>query len=173
MHTTQVIDTLLIARSNNARSIVFPFVQTMAVTLDYVDHRMNEKTNEFSEYYSWLNNDIPAPYDASIMGMSINPEGNLLAVWSDYNTIYIYKRGSANHTPSIPRRSPSLLDRIDQWLAIADIDTEEEITDTKETRQGHQVAPPPEWKLRMAITRTEGHLGLNVSVYILVWNQED
>lgn len=136
----------------------------MAVTLDYVDHRMNEKTNEFSEYYSWLNNDIPAPYDASIMGMSINQEGNLLAVWSDYNTIYIYKRGSANNTPSIPRRSPSLLDRIDQWLAIADMDdAEEESPDTKQTQQGHQVAPPPEWKLRMAITRTEGHLGLNVS----------
>ncbi|KAI7885119.1 hypothetical protein K492DRAFT_191207 [Lichtheimia hyalospora FSU 10163] len=160
----------LFSRSNNGRSIVFPYVQTMAVTLDYVDHRMNEKTNESSEYYSWLNNDIPAPYDASIMGMSINQEGNLLAVWSDYNTIYIYKRGSANNTPIIPRRSPSFLDRIDQWLAIADMDTKEESVGTKQTHQGHQVAPPPEWKLRMAITRVEGHLGLNPVSAVKFWN---
>ena len=136
--------------------MVFPFVQNQFLTLDFLDQQSHDDKGEYVELFDWLRNDVQGPYDATIVGIHINEKGNMLAVWTDYNTIYIYKRGSAN-THQVPRRTPSLLDRIDMWLDVGIPEIEDEINHERHDKES---ALP--WKLRMAITPQEGDINSRV-----------
>ncbi|KAI9269307.1 hypothetical protein BDA99DRAFT_558054 [Phascolomyces articulosus] len=155
---------IMFARSNDAKALVFPFVQTKFFTLDFLDQKIHDENGEYHELFDWLRNDAEGPYDASIVGIHINEKGNILAVWTDYNTIYIYKRGSAN-THQLPRRTPSLLDRIDIWLDVGIPDVEDEVNHERYDEGGSLP-----WKLRMAITPQEGELHSRSISTVKFWN---
>ncbi|KAI9496524.1 hypothetical protein BDB00DRAFT_809201 [Zychaea mexicana] len=154
----------MFARSNDGKAIVFPFVQTRFLTLDFLDQRVHNENGEFPELYDWLHNDVQGPYDATIEGIHINEKGNMLAVWTDYKTIYIYKRGSAN-THQTPRKKPSLVDRIDIWLDVGIPESEDEIN-----HERHDKASAIPWKLRMAITPQEGEIHSRPISSVKFWN---
>ncbi|KAG2221042.1 hypothetical protein INT45_009291 [Circinella minor] len=155
---------IMFARSNDAKALVFPFVQNQFLTLDFLDQQSHDDKGEYFELFDWLRNDVQGPYDATIIGIHINEKGNMLAVWTDYNTIYIYKRGSAN-THQVPRRTPSLLDRIDMWLDVGIPEIEDEINHERHDKES---ALP--WKLRMAITPQEGDINSRPISSVKFWN---
>lgn len=135
--------------SSDLKTIVFPFLKNKFITLDYTEkidilkkiqieyERLysNDKKTILPEYYYWQ------PYktvDAEIMGVQLNDDGDILALWTEFNHIYIYKRG-------IEKVETSLLGKIDTWLdyILSDMSDEE-----KELRR---LNFPPYWELEMAI----------------------
>ncbi|ORY91984.1 hypothetical protein BCR43DRAFT_497594 [Syncephalastrum racemosum] len=140
-----------LARASQGKTLVFPYTQTQFWTLDYIEPTGDDVHQE--EYY-WLKDEV---YDSDIVGVEVNDQGNLLAVWTESNIIYIYKRGAAN-TKHVPRRVPSLLNRVDQWLDVAIPDTLDD-EEERHVRERRKRGLPLDWRLRMAITAKEGELG--------------
>ncbi|KAI9310858.1 hypothetical protein BX666DRAFT_2032570 [Dichotomocladium elegans] len=129
------IPRLMFARSDDSQIVEFPFESSRIWSLAYVDQKFKLSTKELKDYYEYLKNEVPGPYDATVMGTSVNGLGNYMAVWTDYNTIYIYHRDLTKETGM-------------RMMQTSD-------PDEKELFQSVQ-----EWKLSMMITRTEGDLGI-------------
>ncbi|KAI8081784.1 uncharacterized protein BX664DRAFT_388710 [Halteromyces radiatus] len=105
---------LSLTRSTDARTVAFPITRSQFTTLDYTDkvdilqkqqnskrrlYRNSEDGAVIPEYYYWPmdgNEEIYDVYDGDIYGLEINEAGTLLAVWTEHNFIYIYKRGSGD-----------------------------------------------------------------------------
>lgn len=143
---------------------MFPYTQTQFWTLDYIEPTSDDVHQE--EYY-WLKDEV---HDSNIVGLEVNDQGNLLAVWTESNIIYIYKRGAAN-TKHVPRRVPSLLNRVDQWLDVAIPDTLDD-EEERHVRERRKRGLPLDWRLRMAITAKEGELGSVVCHFVHTQTQK-
>lgn len=143
--------------SSDLKTIVFPFLKNKFITLDYTENiemlkkipseierlYSNDKKTTLGEYYYWQ------PYksvDADIMGVQLNEEGSMLALWTEFNHVYLYRRG-------IEKVDTSLLGKIDGWLdyVLSDMSDEE-----KEIRKLHF---PPYWELEMAIAPIRNEYG--------------
>ncbi|KAG0177036.1 hypothetical protein DFQ28_005686 [Apophysomyces sp. BC1034] len=152
-------------KSSDSKNIVLPYIKNNFLSLDYIDHSdLNQNYEPDHEFmyssdggktylrdskHELQTNDA---YEADIVGAQMNGAGNLLAVWTAYQqhyTIYIYKRGSTDLADA-PRRQPSVVDKMDEWLDVS-------IPDSDEAEQADQ-GLPPDWKLRMAITPHEREL---------------
>ncbi|KAI7871774.1 hypothetical protein BDF14DRAFT_1758712 [Spinellus fusiger] len=159
---------LCLARSKDAKTIVFPFDISTFLTLDYTSRidvlqkdswererlYRNEEGTFLPEYYYWSNDKIRMldSYDAEIVGASLNANGNILALWTEYNNVYIYKRGDAK-SPDAPKRTLSLVDKMDILL-----EEDHSGSTAKSLESMIEEALPPAWELSMVITPTEGGL---------------
>ncbi|KAI8360877.1 hypothetical protein EDC96DRAFT_445078 [Choanephora cucurbitarum] len=87
-------------------------------------------------------------YDATnIRGVQLNEEGTLLAVWTESNSVYIYKRGSGDGLAYERKQSIS--------------------------ESPHHLEKPLEWILRMVVTPKEGHLGFVTPIgSVMFWQKE-
>ncbi|KAI8380358.1 hypothetical protein BD560DRAFT_323993 [Blakeslea trispora] len=94
------------------------------------------------------NTESGSAYDATdIRGVQLNSEGTLLAVWTESNSVYIYKRGSGDRLAYERKRSVS--------------------------ENPHHLEKPLEWILRMVVTPKEGHLGFVTPVgSVMFWQNE-
>lgn len=84
------------------------------MTVDYMDNvdiliQQNDKQKDLlyrnnegviiPEYYYWPLDEykeVYDVYDGDILGLKVNDDGTLLAVWTENNFIYIYKRGTGD-----------------------------------------------------------------------------
>lgn len=153
---------LYLTCSADSKSIVFPYIKNKFITLDFTDRidilskipsererlysNDKKKTTVLQEYYYWQ------PYktvDAEITGVQLNDQGDTLALWTEFNHVYIYKRGVQKKNETVEQQQGgelSLLGKIDQWLdyLLSEVSEEE-----KELRDKYF---PPSWELEMAIT---------------------
>lgn len=149
------IPRLSMARSKDGRTIAFPYVQTRFLTLDYIE---KPDATDGTEYYEWLQDEIRS-YDDNIAGMQLDEKGELLAVWTEANMVYIYKRGTAD-MQRVAKRTPSLLDKLDLWLDVSIPDEDED--DAELIRRKKEQGLPLDWKLRMAIPISDGEMESSV-----------
>lgn len=177
------------ARSIDAKTVVFPITRTQFTTLDYMDNisvilEQNSKQKDWlyrdsegvilPEYYYWPRDEhqeIYDIYDGDIFGLQVNDDGTLLAVWTEHNFIYIYKRGAGDDhvlhddgrpthadalqpsdddtfkskPPALPIKSLSLVDQLDVLLGFR-----LPPPSASQSRQHPDI--PPRWFLRMVVT---------------------
>ncbi|KAI8341868.1 hypothetical protein BC941DRAFT_414707 [Chlamydoabsidia padenii] len=178
---------VILSRSIDAKTVAFPITRTQFTTLDYMDNisiilEQNNKQKDglyrndegviIPEYYYWPRDEhqeIYDVYDGDIFGLEVNDDGNLLAVWTEHNFIYIYKRGTGDDhvlhdsningedsTPSdttsdevqkaaLPIKSLSLIDQLDVLLGFR-------LPPPTASQSHHHPDLPPRWFLRMVIT---------------------
>lgn len=149
---------LYLTVSKDLKTIVFPFIKNKFITLDFTDridmlkkidseqdrlYVSNDKKKIVEEYYYWQ------PYktvDSEIMGVQLNKNGSVLALWTEYNQVYIYKRGTE-------KVEGSLLGKLDKWLdyILSDISDEE--------RDIRRYYFPPPWELEMVVTPIRNEYG--------------
>lgn len=145
-----------ISRSKDGKTMVVSLIRNDFQTLDFTDNLGALKSNRNDRKYLYKTKDgeilnefyhtmqVPdsvepseSAYDSTdIRGVQLNANGTLLAVWTESNSIYIYKRGSGDH---IHQQS---------WL------------NDKKPESPHHLEKPLDWILRMVITPKEGHIGL-------------
>jgi hypothetical protein len=171
------------ARSVDAKTVVFPITRTQFTTLDYMDNisvilGQNSKQKDWlyrdsegvilPEYYYWPRDEhqeIYDIYDGDIFGLQVNDDGTLLAVWTEHNFVYIYKRGTGDDhvlhdeerptqttqpddtlkPPALPIKSLSLVDQLDVLLGFR-------LPPPSASQSQHHPDIPPRWVLRMVIT---------------------
>ncbi|KAI8992345.1 hypothetical protein BDB01DRAFT_427905 [Pilobolus umbonatus] len=140
------------ALSADSKTIVLPYIKNKLLTLDYTDridilqqiekerkHLYTNSTGYLNEYYYWQ--DAELTY-ADISGVQLDEEGDRLAVWTEYNDVYLYDRYA--NTTVITK--PSLSEMVNHWL-------ESYMTNTTETEEELiQKYLPSKWKLSMVIT---------------------
>ncbi|KAI8065414.1 hypothetical protein BC940DRAFT_82113 [Gongronella butleri] len=99
----------VLGRSRRASSVVFPIARDKFTTLDYTDrldvlepmareqpHLYRDQERKLiPEYYYLDTHNIQKVYDGDIYGLAVSDQGDQLAVWTEHNFIYIYKRGAA------------------------------------------------------------------------------
>ncbi|KAI9004815.1 hypothetical protein CLU79DRAFT_782702 [Phycomyces nitens] len=136
---------LCFARSSDAKTVVFPLVGSEFLIIDYTDRidllekdkkerkhlYKNDEGTFLPEYYYWSKTKLSTNvYDIQITGFSLNDHGNILALWTEHDNLYIYKRGDAD-LHSVPKQTPNIYEdgSSDRFL--------------------------DEWTLRMVITPTE------------------
>ncbi|CAO3595031.1 unnamed protein product [Absidia cylindrospora] len=103
-----------LSRSTDAKTVAFPIKRTQFMTVDYMDNvdiliEQNNKQKDWlyrnsegvviPEYYYWPLDEykeVYDVYDGDILGLKVNSDGTLLAVWTENNFIYIYKRGTGD-----------------------------------------------------------------------------
>ena len=147
--------------SAESTSIVFPYFRNKFMTLDYTtrvdmlqkikkkDEHLyfsdQTRTSYLDEYFYWQPS---VTVDADIMGVQLDEEGDVLAVWTEFNQVYIYQRES-NETNA----QTSLLGKLDQLLdyILSDVSEEE-----KHIRKTYF---PPSWELTMAIAPARNEYG--------------
>lgn len=144
-----------ISRSKDAKTVVISLVRNDFQTLDYTDNLGALKSNRNDRKYLYKNTEgdildefyhtmqIPDSVESAseyddIRGVQLNSDGTLLAVWTETNSIYIYKRGSGDQQQQQQR-----------WLS-----------GEKGPESPHYLEKPLEWILRMVITPKEGQIGL-------------
>ncbi|CAO3599202.1 unnamed protein product [Absidia cylindrospora] len=183
-HSRIQIPSVSLARSMDAKTVAFPITRTQFTTLDYTDKidileqqqdrlYRDDQGMVLPEYYYWpldeQHQEIYDIYDDDIRGMNLNSQGNVLAVWTENNYIYIYKRGQGDDheemapdistandknsispspsTPALPIKTLSLVDQLDVFLGIKSPAS----PSNKAPWQHHPDLPSP-WFLRMVIT---------------------
>ncbi|KAI8047437.1 uncharacterized protein B0P05DRAFT_481633, partial [Gilbertella persicaria] len=106
----------------------------------------NAYAHLLSRLYSPYSSDTG--YDATdIRGVQLNAEGTLLAVWTESNAVYIYKRGSGDKLAY--KKKPSF------------------------SESPHHLEKPLAWILRMVISPKEGHLGSTTPIgAAMFWQKE-
>jgi hypothetical protein len=138
--------------STSSTTVVFSYMRNIFITLDYTDRidilmqipserKYLYSTNKdiLNEYYYWQGYET---VDAEIMGMQLNENGDKLALWTEYNYVYIYTR-----TPrTTPDAQSSSWAKLDAWLDYLISDMSEEERKLRDT-----YFPRP-WQLEMAIT---------------------
>lgn len=157
-----------ISRSKYGKTMVVSLIRNNFQTLDFTD-RLDVLTNDIYEkrhlyktedgigilqefYHSMQALDSVEPnetaYDPTdIRGVQLNTNGTLLAVWTESNSIYIYKRGEADR---VPRKSTytsgvgKIFDTSSSYLSSG---------------SPHHLEKPLEWILSMVITPKEGQIG--------------
>lgn len=114
---------IAMASMANKRTIVMPILQDSFLTLDYTNnterlvankghHKYLYKDKEgafLPEIYFWMQDDV---YHDEVMGMQLNQQGTVLAVWTSANTVYIYQRGRVDRTVHDPHQ----VDRKLEWI---------------------------------------------------------
>ncbi|KAI7900321.1 uncharacterized protein BX663DRAFT_518264 [Cokeromyces recurvatus] len=152
---------LLSTVSADAKTIVFPYIKNKFITLDFTDRidilklidseKERLYTNDgrktiIPEYYYWQGYET---VDAEIMGIQLNEEGDNLALWTEYNYIYIYgrdnKRIKDKDHIEVHNEGLGVLGKLNTWVDyfLSDISDEEKQLRTR-------YFPPP-WRLEMAI----------------------
>jgi hypothetical protein len=140
--------------SVDSKTIVFPYVRNSFVTMDYTDrvdilqkitsrkeqlyYKDQTRTSYLDEYFYWQ---PPTAVDADIMGVQIDEEGETLAVWTEYQYVYIYNRRSNETKPDA-----SYLERLFEWLDNMSSTIPEEERNLRNT-----YFPTP-WELTMAVS---------------------
>lgn len=140
-----------------SKTVVLPLIQNRFLTLDYLKRAGDGETD--TGYYDWLENEIHGAYDVDILGLQTDDEGDLLALWTEYNVIYIYKRGLADADRKSTQTS-SLLDVLRYWLHSR---VQKAIGEEKHGWARQELGIPLDWRLCMVITPAEGRLGTSVS----------
>jgi hypothetical protein len=142
-----------ISRSKDAKTMVISLIRNDFQTLDFTDNinavdlryvYKHDSQQVIPEFYhamqvpdsvepsSISGSDSAAAYDSKdIRGVQLNGNATLLAVWTESNSIYIYKRGSSDEEGPKHKVPPS----------------------------PHYLEKPLEWILRMVITPKEGYIG--------------
>lgn len=140
--------------STPSTTLVFPYIRNNFITLDYTDRidilmripserkylYSNNGKDILQEYYYWQGYET---VDAEIMGLQLNENGDRLALWTEYNHVYIYRR---TPLPSSSDTPPSWWTRLDNWI---DYVLSEMSEDERELRETHF---PMHWQLEMAIS---------------------
>ncbi|GAA5814958.1 hypothetical protein MFLAVUS_008461 [Mucor flavus] len=172
MDYRQNMPELYLTVSQDLKTIVFPYIKNRFITLDFtnridilkkIESEQNrlytsDKKNVLQEYYYWQ------PYktvDSEIMGLQLNNNGSVLALWTEFNRVYIYKRGTE-------KVEKSLLGKIDRWLdyILSDISDEE-----RDLRRDYF---PPSWELEMVITPIRNEYGGSRTVgTVQFWQNEN
>lgn len=140
--------------SKDSKTIVFPYVRNSFVTMDYTDrvdilqqindrkeqlyYKDQTRTGYLNEYFYWQ---PPTSVDADIMGLQLDEEGEILAVWTEYQYVYIYNRRSVE-----PKPDASYLDRLFEWL-----DNMSSAVSDEERKLRDAYFPTP-WELTMAVS---------------------
>lgn len=147
--------------SSQSSTIVFPYIKNKFITLDYTDRVdilakiKTERERLYSndgrktiipEYYYWQGYET---VDAEIKGVQLNKEGDVLALWTEFNDVYIYTRQGKQDN----NRHSGLLTKFDEMVdyLLSDISEEE-----KSLRDTYFPAP---WQLEMAIAPTKDTYG--------------
>ncbi|CAO3628658.1 unnamed protein product [Cunninghamella echinulata] len=186
--------TIGFTRSEKAKTVVFPISRNQFMTWDYIDRvdllkpldkllYRNPEGVILPEFYygNYKKKDDFDTYNGDISGLQINDEGNLLAVWTKKNYIYIYKRGtgddhvlqnnnenkskehyalynnkneneSASTSSSLlPIKSLSLVDQLDIFLGIRPPLS----NISPQVHYSHHPDLPDKWTLRMVITSND------------------
>jgi hypothetical protein len=142
-----------ISRSKDSKTMVISLIRNDFQTLDFTDNvnaldkrhlYRHDNQQVIPEFYHTMQvpdsvepssisgSDSTAAYDSKdIRGVQLNCNATLLAVWTESNSIYIYKRGSSD----------------DEGLKH------------KLPQSPHYLEKPLEWILRMVITPNEGYIG--------------
>lgn len=146
--------------SSGSNTIVFPYIKNKFITLDFTDridiltHIKKEKERLYSnngrktflnEYYYWQGYET---VDAEIKGLQLNNDDDMLALWTEFNYVYIYGRKKQQE-----QKSESTLGKIDRWV---DYWLSEMSEDEKELRETYFPAP---WQLEMAISPVKDEYG--------------
>lgn len=125
-----------ISRSQDGKTVVFSLLKNDFFTLDFTDNLENMASDVYkrqklyknadgsvlNEYYHDMLSTVEsneAAYDPTdIRGVQLNANGTLLAVWTESNSIYIYKRGALDRTPSnyLLKESPHHLEVQSLWI---------------------------------------------------------
>jgi hypothetical protein len=107
----------------NKKTIVMPILEDSFLTLDYTNNTerlvankghhkylYKDKEGQFlPEIYFWMQDDV---YHDDVMGMQLNQQGTVLAVWTSANTVYIYQRGRVDRAVHDPHQ----VDRKLEWI---------------------------------------------------------
>lgn len=150
--------------SSGANTIVFPYIKNKFITLDFTDridilmrirkekerlYSNNGRKSFLNEYYYWQGYET---VDAEIRGLQLNDNDDMLALWTEFNYVYIYTRKKQEVKPE------STLGKIDRWVDywLSEMSEEE-----KELRETYFPAP---WQLEMAISPIKDEYG-NSKVY--------
>ncbi|KAI8979739.1 hypothetical protein BDF20DRAFT_871364 [Mycotypha africana] len=174
-----------VSRSRDSKTIVVSLLRNDFQTLDFTDnveyiktdpqesrylykditihqHQQELPDNEFNilnEFYHTMQvADTTNMHDdnTDIKGLQLNDEGTILAVWTETNSVYIYKRGEGEE--STIRRDPM---------------NKRQISKNRIENNLHHRDVPLEWNLRMVILPTEGHLGSITPIGAAIfWNHE-
>ncbi|CAO3636428.1 unnamed protein product [Mucor hiemalis] len=125
-----------ISRSQDGKTVVVSLLKNDFFTMDFTDnleHIGNDAVKRqrlyknadgtiLNEFYHDMRSTVEsneAAYDPTdIRGIQLNANGSLLAVWTESNSIYIYKRGSLDRTPSnyLLKESPHHLEVQSLWI---------------------------------------------------------
>jgi hypothetical protein len=147
--------------SSESKTIVFPYIKNKFITLDYTDRvdvlakikaeRERLYSNDgrktiIPEYYYWQGYET---VDAEIMGVQLNERGDTLALWTEFNYVYIYKRQKTTGTGETTGLFNKFGEMVDYLLSEM---SEEE----KQLRDTYFPAP---WQLEMAIEPTKDVYG--------------
>jgi hypothetical protein len=147
--------------STPSTTIVSPYIKNNFITLDYTDRIdiLMGIPSERKQLYSNDGKDILNEYyyrqgyetvDAEIMGVQLNEKGDRLALWTEYNYVYIYGRSSF---PASSDTQSSWLAKVDVWIDYLLSDMLEEERNLRET-----YFPQP-WQLEMAIMPLRNEYG--------------
>ncbi|ORZ18159.1 hypothetical protein BCR42DRAFT_413271 [Absidia repens] len=152
-HSRIQMPSVSLARSINARTVAFPVTRTQFTTLDYtdkVDILQQQQDSEqkdrlyrddqgtiLPEYYYWpldeQHQEIYDIYDDDIRGMNLNSQGNVLAVWTENNYIYIYKRGQGDDHEQVDDTSEPKISHLQQTTTNDDEDDNNSIPPSSPT----------------------------------------
>ncbi|OBZ82555.1 hypothetical protein A0J61_09396 [Choanephora cucurbitarum] len=160
-----------VSRSRDAKTMVVSLIHNDFQTLDFTDNIQSLMENPYDrrhlykdeeghvihEFYHTMqipdsiepySTETGSAYDATdIRGVQLNEEGTLLAVWTESNSVYIYKRGSGDRLAYERKQSIS--------------------------ESPHHLEKPLEWILRMVVTPKEGHLGFVTPIgSVMFWQKE-
>lgn len=160
--------------SSGANTIVFPYIKNKFITLDFTDridilmrikkekerlYSNNGRKSFLNEYYYWQGYET---VDAEIRGLQLNDNDDMLALWTEFNYVYIYTRKKPEVKPE------TTLGKIDRWVDywLSEMSEEE-----KELRETYFPAP---WQLEMAIAPIKDEYGNSKSIgTVQFWRDKD
>ncbi|KAI8881943.1 hypothetical protein K501DRAFT_252215 [Backusella circina FSU 941] len=178
-------------RSVGTKTIIFPYIKNKFLTLDYTDeidilksidgerehlYESPETGKYIPEYYYWQQDAAP---DSEIFGMQVNEQGTLLAVWTEYNYIYIYKRDNIQSTNNntIPQHdhqhehkkkfSISIMNTLDKWFDSVLTDPLDESEKDKLNKL------PGKWEEYMTIEPVQGDIGSTPIGSVMFWTDRN
>ncbi|KAG0744532.1 hypothetical protein G6F57_008849 [Rhizopus arrhizus] len=127
------------------RFYTFDFTNRTTSATQKRQHAYKQKNGEIlPEFYHLLDDEVSESSniydDTDILGIKLNEDATLLAVWTEMNIVYIYKRGAS--------------DRIHGHTG---------------DKLPHYLEDPMPWKLRMAINPIDGKLGTVPVGSIIFW----
>ncbi|KAL0084326.1 hypothetical protein J3Q64DRAFT_1747085 [Phycomyces blakesleeanus] len=167
---------LCFARSSDAKTVVFPLVGSEFLIIDYTDRidllekdkkerkhlYKNDEGTYLPEYYYWSKTKLSTNvYDIQITGFSLNDRGNILALWTEHENIYIYKRGDADLHDTSKKQVLSIHEE-DTVLEGGPKVVSQDGISTSGTKESSDRFLD-EWSLRMVITPNERARGYSIS----------
>ncbi|KAG1465086.1 hypothetical protein G6F55_001356 [Rhizopus delemar] len=143
---------IVLALSLDTKTIVFPSVSNRFFSFDFMDkidilQKMetekkflypidSNKTSYLPEYYYQRRYDLET--DSEIVGIQLNDDATMMALWTEHNHVYIYSRKVNETTVTIEKT------RMQEWVDLLFPDEEE--------HHVYREHLPIPWKLTMVIT---------------------